>query len=140
MNVKIAKIVKVAQNRFIVMIVKLIICAWEITNVMRCLDVMAVPIVQVVNLLQPVLIVMDAKSVMFVMIWWYATVVLIAIDATYVTIVVIALRWIIVVIAKVVNRVKFVMSVTNAKIVFIVTIARSHAILMVKSFTINRWT
>lgn len=68
MNVKIAKIVKVAQNRFIVMIVKLIICAWEITNVMRCLDVMAVPIVQVVNLLQPVLIVMDAKSVMFVMI------------------------------------------------------------------------
>lgn len=68
MSAKIAKIVKVAQNRFIVMIVKLIICAWEITNVMRCLDVMAVPIVQVVNLLQPVLIVMDAKSVMFVMI------------------------------------------------------------------------
>lgn len=68
MNAKIAKIVKVVQNHFIAMIVKLTICAWEITNVMRCLDVMAVPIVQAVNLLQPVLIVMDAKSVMFVMI------------------------------------------------------------------------
>lgn len=41
---------------------------------------------------------------------------------------------------KVVNRVKFAMSVTNAKIVFIATIACAHAILMVNSFTINRWT
>ena len=68
MNVKIARIVKVALNRFIAMIVKLIICAWAITNVMRCLDVMAAPTVQAVNLLQRALIVMDAKSVMFVMI------------------------------------------------------------------------
>lgn len=68
MNAKTVRIVKVVQNHFIAMIVKLTICAWVITNVMRCLDVMAVPIVQAVNLLQRALIVMDAKSVMFVMI------------------------------------------------------------------------
>ena len=41
---------------------------------------------------------------------------------------------------KVVNRVKFAMSVINVKIVYIAIIARSHVILMVNSFTINRWT
>ena len=68
MSAKIVKIVKVAQNHFIATIAKLIVCAWVITNVMRCLDVMVAPTVQVVKVLQHVLIVMDAKSVMFVMI------------------------------------------------------------------------
>ena len=68
MNAKIVKIVKVAQNHFIVTIAKLIICAWVITNAMRCLDVMVAPTVQAVKVLQHVLIVMDAKSAMFVMI------------------------------------------------------------------------